>query len=65
MQFFNVLEKNAAAAAMIFFKTCRNRAAMEVSASEQVMHFFFDNFRMIFLCNNQMQNRQGFSENLC
>ncbi len=47
MQFFNVLEKNAAAAAMIFsktyrdraaaamtsFKTCRNRAAMDISGS--------------------------------
>jgi hypothetical protein len=31
MQFFNVLEKNAAAAAITFSKTCRNRAAMDIS----------------------------------
>jgi hypothetical protein len=39
MHFFNVLEKNAAAATMIFpkpaamtfSKTCRNRAAMDIS----------------------------------
>jgi hypothetical protein len=51
MQFFNVLEKNAAAmifpktyrdraaAAITFSKTCRNRAAMDISISCILMRF--------------------------
>jgi hypothetical protein len=33
MQFFNVLEKNATAAAMTSSKICRNRAAMDISGT--------------------------------
>jgi hypothetical protein len=38
MQFFNVLEKNAAAAAMIFSKTYRYRAAAAMTSSKTCRH---------------------------
>jgi hypothetical protein len=43
MQFFNVLEKKCyryrAAAAMTFSKTCRDRAAMDISGFYSIMPF--------------------------